>query len=502
MSKKHYNSNKNRKYKINGGKPITEGTILKQLTNLSGHTHGIMYVGFHETRPLLVTGSYDNTAKLWDVSEDGSAINNISTFKGHTQAIYSVAIQNIGNLVATASGDKTIKIWNYLTELPLPPCLNTLVGHTDSVVSVSFISNGNLLASGSQDRTIRIWFIDNNGSKAKCADIIKEHTGEVISVLFHPNGSFLASCSADKTIKFWSFNSNGTHAKCINTLNGHIDEIISISFNKNGNILASTSMDKIIKLWTVSSDGLIVDCVNTWQGHTSVVQSLAFYPLGNYFASGGIFDNSIKLWHFSADGSKLELIDTFQNEPDERIQYSLSFHPGGKILASNSYSYAPNVILYDCQKLSIKSRRKEELTHGNLATPLIEELTTSPAFQSQRDISKMTSIIQNRIRNVQKLNKLKTDKILAEKFQDLGPRSDERDKPLQLVEQSQNISSVALDEEIEWRSLKGLTGNCDEIHIKLQKLIKLRDLSTKEEKDTGLINLWIKKLQKKISECR
>ena len=59
-----------------------------------------------------LTGSQDNTAKLWD-AEVGLEIlgKEILTLKGHAQEVTSVAFSDDGSYVVTGSRDGTAIIW-------------------------------------------------------------------------------------------------------------------------------------------------------------------------------------------------------------------------------------------------------------------------------------------------------------------------------------------------------------------------------------------------------
>ncbi len=56
----------------------------------------------------MLTGSYDNTANLWD-AETGALIR---TFSGHGDVVNSVAFSSDGTKVLTGSWDGTARIWD------------------------------------------------------------------------------------------------------------------------------------------------------------------------------------------------------------------------------------------------------------------------------------------------------------------------------------------------------------------------------------------------------
>ena len=71
---------------------------------LHGHTHGINSVAISPDGSKVVTGSYDQTAKIWNMA-DGSWIADLSGPHGHTREINSVAISPDGSKVVTGSRD-------------------------------------------------------------------------------------------------------------------------------------------------------------------------------------------------------------------------------------------------------------------------------------------------------------------------------------------------------------------------------------------------------------
>ena len=74
---------------------------------LGGHTAAITAVAFSPDGTRVLTGSQDNTAKLWD-AQTGKEI---LSLPGHTQEVTSVAFSPDGLSVLTSSRDGTAIIW-------------------------------------------------------------------------------------------------------------------------------------------------------------------------------------------------------------------------------------------------------------------------------------------------------------------------------------------------------------------------------------------------------
>ena len=80
----------------------------QELLTLNGHGSGVYSVAFSFDGKRVVTGSRDNTAKIWEV-ETGMEL---LTLKGHGNYVESVAFSPDGKRVVTGSADSTAKIWD------------------------------------------------------------------------------------------------------------------------------------------------------------------------------------------------------------------------------------------------------------------------------------------------------------------------------------------------------------------------------------------------------
>ncbi|THU99367.1 WD40 repeat-like protein [Dendrothele bispora CBS 962.96] len=113
---------------------INSKSVLPSLSNIS-----------KSKKPVLISGSLDNTIKVWDI-ETGKTIR---TFFGHIEGVWGVT----GDKMRLVSGshDRTIKVWNK----DEGKCISTLVGHTAAVSCVAL--GEDKIISGSDDCTVKVW---------------------------------------------------------------------------------------------------------------------------------------------------------------------------------------------------------------------------------------------------------------------------------------------------------------------------------------------------------
>jgi len=102
------------------------------------------YSSSHPT-PVLLSGSLDNTIKVWDV-ETGKPL---KTLFGHIEGVWAVDGDRLR--VISGSHDRTIKIW----ERETGRCQTTLVGHRGAVTCLSLADDK--IVSGGDDGDLRIW---------------------------------------------------------------------------------------------------------------------------------------------------------------------------------------------------------------------------------------------------------------------------------------------------------------------------------------------------------
>ena len=148
-----------------------------------GHTNGVWGLAVLDDSQRIVTGSYDDTAKVWDI-ETGQCL---VTFTEHTDDVNTVVALS-DDRVATGSDDWSIKIW-YASNGEL---IYNLTGHAGYVISLAVLPDGRLI-SGSRDCTICIWDIDRGIRDEK----ITAHENAIKSVASTPDGRIISTSSDD-----------------------------------------------------------------------------------------------------------------------------------------------------------------------------------------------------------------------------------------------------------------------------------------------------------------
>ena len=206
--------------------------------DLIGHTNTANTLAFKPESSILVSGSDDDTIRIWDLTWNAWRSRPVRTLRGHRNNVKAVAWNPDGTMIASGSKDRTVRLWNPDSGKNTA----TLRGHEKTVEAVAWSPDGTMIASGSDDDTIRIWDATATDSPLY---VLEGHTGRVNTLAFHPTNSVLASGSSDGTIRLWN-PATGVHKI---TLTGHSHSVNTIAWNSDGSLLVSGGGDDTIRLW-------------------------------------------------------------------------------------------------------------------------------------------------------------------------------------------------------------------------------------------------------------
>lgn len=169
---------------IQTGPPANDADCPYFIRTLQGHTHSVRAIAAHTD--TLVSGSYDNTVRVWRISTGET----VHVLQGHTQKVYSVVLDVERNRCISGSMDSAVKIW----DLESGTCLHTLYGH--SVLVGLLDLRDERLVSAAADSTLRIW----DPETGRCQSTLTAHTAAI--TCFQHDGRKVISGS-DRTVKMF-----------------------------------------------------------------------------------------------------------------------------------------------------------------------------------------------------------------------------------------------------------------------------------------------------------
>ena len=125
------------------------------LLEFRAHDRVVSCLGFSTDGARMATGSWDQTAKIWDLrslrSDARGAVPLV--LRGHMGIVSGVAFSPDGRRLATASEDQSVRLWDAWTGQEIM----TLIGNAGAANQVAFSPDGNWLAAAGSDGTARVW---------------------------------------------------------------------------------------------------------------------------------------------------------------------------------------------------------------------------------------------------------------------------------------------------------------------------------------------------------
>ncbi|KAF9997602.1 WD repeat-containing protein 61 [Entomortierella chlamydospora] len=284
--------------------------FVTNLTKEDAHEDGIWSVAW-SSKNTLVTGSLDNTVKVWN-TENGELK---GTLTGHQLGVNSVDTNADGSLAVSTSLDSQIRIWD-LDQLKQHKIIDagavqawtakfspdskhiatgsssgnvnqysvetgekvqTFEGRGKFSMCVAYSPNGEYVACGTEASSDSATVLLFDVATGKLRNTFKGHAMTVRSLAFSDDSTKLVTGSDDKRIMIY----DAVHGDTIRTLSGHSAWVLSVAVSSDGVHVASGSSDSKVKLWDLVAD----QCIDTMDGHNDQVWGLAWNKQGNKFAS-------------------------------------------------------------------------------------------------------------------------------------------------------------------------------------------------------------------------
>ena len=206
---------------IQAGPPAIDNDCPYFVRTLAGHGHSVRAIAAHQD--TLVSGSYDNSVRVWKIST-GETVHRLV---GHAQKVYSVVLDHKRGRCISGSMDNYVKVWS----LETGACLFTLEGHT-SLVGLLDLRDERLV-SAAADSTLRIW----DPESGQCKSTLSAHTGAI--TCFQHDGQKVISGS-DRTLKLWNIKTG----ECIKDLLTDLSGVWQVKFDER-RVVAAVQRDNL-----------------------------------------------------------------------------------------------------------------------------------------------------------------------------------------------------------------------------------------------------------------
>jgi WD40 repeat protein/DNA-binding winged helix-turn-helix (wHTH) protein len=214
---------------------------LPQTLAILKHEGAVTNATFSPDGKLVLTGSADHTASVWD-GIDGHLL---FTLRGHTGTLEYVDFSADGSKIVTAGDDHMGRVWSSKDG----HLLFVLRGHSARIWRAEFSHDGTRIVTASDDKTARVWD-SNNGHLL----FTLQHEKTVGCVQFSPDSKRIATASWDHTARLWD--SADGHLLKTFTFN---TEVLGAKFSPDNRILGIETFDGRLQLWNITDDRLIAN---------------------------------------------------------------------------------------------------------------------------------------------------------------------------------------------------------------------------------------------------
>lgn len=221
----------------------------EEVLSLSQHKRDVTVVKFCPSRNVVYT-VYQSTIKIWDLRQ-GSVVKTLSSGLFHSvgeASIMDLDLNKDGTVLYSAIGN-TVKI----IDLKTYSTLGKLTGHTGAVTCLLVADTGHHhdnVITGSKDHYVKIFEVVDEvaSSQVPRQNLEPPHYDGVQSLAM--KGNHLFSGSRDNTIKKWNFSNHDLEQ---HFTYAHKDWVTSLDFVPNSDVLISGDRRGVLKLWHVDT---------------------------------------------------------------------------------------------------------------------------------------------------------------------------------------------------------------------------------------------------------
>lgn len=249
--------------------------LYEPLYIVVNHDAEICAANFSPDNRLLVTASWDNTARL---SNNKGEL--ITEFVGHKGLVNYADFSANGLYIITAGEDKTVRIWNQNGTQ-----LKKLTPHNEAVATAVFSKNNKKILTAGKDGYV--YLLSNNG------DVLKDykHPSKLTSAFFSPDEKYIITAAYDNNIRIWSIDGSQ-----VRVFNRQKDVVSSACYAPEGEMILTAGWDTRLRIYDKNRKLRL-----SFAEHNKKISSATYSPDGKYIVSTAYDPNLVYLMPMTVD---------------------------------------------------------------------------------------------------------------------------------------------------------------------------------------------------------
>ncbi|MEV0565216.1 WD40 repeat domain-containing protein [Dactylosporangium sp. NPDC050588] len=246
-----------------------------------------------DSATVVLAGSLDGTVSRWDVTDPAlpRAVTTGGLGAGGTVDVAALAAG--GRLLLTGTSGPAAALW----DVTAAPTRTATLPTTGADVTAVAVSEGTA-AVGTADGTVDLWTVTDPIRPRRTATLTAAAPGPVRSLALAPDRGHIAVGGIDGGTAVWDITDPVRPVRGA-TLRGHTQPVTAAAFSPDGRSLLTGSADQTAVQWTVTTGGATFAA--RLGNHTDGVSAVAFAP-GGGIAVTADGDNALNLWRTAAPG--------------------------------------------------------------------------------------------------------------------------------------------------------------------------------------------------------